>query len=257
MRDYPAGDVDYDEDPTGQRYAAIRRSDPRIADAIRASLGAAKSLINVGAGTGSYEPVDMEVVAVEPSASMRDARPAELNRAIDAVASQLPFADDSFDAAMATFTVHQWPDLEAGLCEMRRVARGPVVILTADPEVLAKFWLRDYAPSMMANEAGRMPPIDRIALALGGRVTVTPVPIPRDCADGFAEAFFGRPERLLRADVRSAQSAWRFLTPREEQRCVAKLEDALEDGTWDLRHGHLRELDAYDGSLRLVIAQRA
>jgi SAM-dependent methyltransferase len=165
--DGSAGDVDYA--PLAGGYRSYRQPDPRVASAIAAALGDARTVLNVGAGAGSYEPVDRIVTAVEPSTSMRAQRPAD-RPAIDATAESLPFADDTFDASMATFSVHQWSDVEAGLAEMRRVTRGPVVILSIDPAQVERFWLNDYAPEVMATEASRYPAIDRVARALGGEV---------------------------------------------------------------------------------------
>ncbi len=252
MRDRPAGDVDYETG--GEHYATVRRPDPRIAAAVRRAIGGASSLVNVGAGAGSYEPADLTVTPVEPSASMRSQRPAHLAPAVDAVAEELPFGDDAFDAGLASFTVHQWPDLGAGLGEIRRVTRGPVVVLTADPVPLRSFWLGEYAPELIERESGRMPPIEAIVALLGGRGVVDPVPLPADCTDGFAEAFFGRPEAFLDERVRRSQSAWSFVDPAVEARSVDDLRAALADGSWDRRHGHLRSVAEYPGSLRLITA---
>src|SRR6478735_5233918 len=153
--DGSAGDANYGT--IGKSYVNYRQPEPRIAAAIDAALGDALTVLNVGAGAGSYEPVDRAVTAVEPSASMRAQRPAHLSSAIDAVAENLPFPDKHFDAAMATFTIHQWSDLGAGLSEMRRVTRGPVVILTCDPDEVQAFWLNDYAPDVLSTEARRYP----------------------------------------------------------------------------------------------------
>jgi SAM-dependent methyltransferase len=193
--DGSAGDADYGRVGTG--YSTYRRPDPRIAAQIVQALGDATTILNVGAGAGSYEPVDRDVTAVEPSASMCDQRPAHLSRAIAATAERLPFSDRFFDASMATFTVHQWTDLRRGLVELRRVTRGPVVILSCDPTALDRFWLNDYAPEVIAIEGVRYPAIDRIATILGEHVQIEPVPIPLDCRDGFNEAYYGRPEALL------------------------------------------------------------
>lgn len=191
----PAGDVDYERH--GHGYATRRRTDPRVAAHVHAALGPARTVVNVGAGAGSYEPCDRHVVAVEPSAAMRAQRPRHLAPALDATAERLPFDDDSFDAAMAAITVHQWADAERGLRELRRVSRGPVVVLTFDGDALGLFWLAEYAPDLIAAERRRLPPIDTIASLIGTTADVVPVPIPIDCADGFAEAYYARPERLL------------------------------------------------------------
>jgi SAM-dependent methyltransferase len=193
--DGSAGDANYGL--IGNGYARYRQPDPRIAGLITRALGRAQTVLNVGAGAGSYEPIDRHVTAVEPSASMRQQRPPHLPAAIDAVAESLPFPDNHFDASMATFTVHQWPDLNAGLAEMRRVTRGTIVILTCDPDELDRFWLDAYAPEVIAVEARRYPRIETIVAASGRNTEVIPVPIPLDCTDGFGEAYYGRPECLL------------------------------------------------------------
>jgi SAM-dependent methyltransferase len=252
MRPEPAGDFNYEVD--GAHYSAIRRPEPEFAARIREALGDASSLINVGAGAGSYEPDDMVVTPIEPSASMRSQRPPHLSPAIDAVAEDLPFPDHSFDAALASVTVHQWPDLNRGLTELRRVTRGPVVVMTFDPDPLREFWLAEYAPEMMVRESARMPPIGQITIGLGGAVRVDELPIPADCSDGFAEAYFGRPEAFLDDRVRRSQSAWGFIDPNTERRSVEALRNALDDGSWDARFGALRSTDHYHGSLRLVTA---
>jgi SAM-dependent methyltransferase len=251
-RPAPAGDVDYEAHGAG--YAAVRRPDPRIAARVHAALGPARTVVNVGAGAGSYEPEDRAVVAVEPSAAMRAQRPRRLLPAVDATAERLPFDDDAFDAAMAMVTIHQWSDLDRGLREMRRVARGPVVILTFDGDALDRLWLAEYAPELATAERGRMPPIDRILTALGGTGTVAEVPIPLDCTDGFTEAFYGRPERLLDPAVRRAQSAWGFVASGVEERAIAHLARDLAAGTWDARFGALRTQPWFVGAVRLVVA---
>lgn len=250
--DGSAGDVQYSRIAPG--YTRYRQPDPRIEAAIEAALGDASTVLNVGAGAGSYEPQGREVTAVEPSASMRAQRPADRVRAVDATSDALPFDDASFDASMATFTVHQWPDLAAGLREMRRVTRGPVVILTQDPALLTRYWLNEYSPEVLATEARRFPPLDRIARGLDGRVDVVNVPIPLDCTDGFQEAYYGRPEMLLDAGARLANSAWSFASPEEEARFVSELSADLASGAWDARHGQLRTQPSFDGSLRLLVA---
>jgi len=251
--DGSAGDADYGR--IGDGYANHRRPEPQIAALIREALGDAKNVLNVGAGAGSYEPTDLPVTAVEPSASMRAQRPAQLPPAVDAQAERLPFDDASFDAAMATFTVHQWGDLRAGLAEMRRVTRGPVVVLSCEPAELDRFWLDDYAPEAIEVEARRYPTMATLAGLLGGHVEVKAVPIPLLCSDGFGEAYYGRPELLLEPEVRQACSAWSFVAPAVVERFVAHLGRDLASGEWDRRHGHLRRQPHFLGSLKLLIAQ--
>lgn len=250
--DGSAGDADYGR--IGKSYSAHRQPDPRIAAMIAEALGPAETVLNVGAGAGSYEPHDREVTAVEPSASMRTQRPPHLSRAIDATAEHLPFADDSFDAAMASFTIHQWSDLDAGLREMRRVTRGPVVILTCDPTEVEAFWLNDYAPRVLATEARRYPPFERVAEGLGTAIERIAVPIPFDCRDGFNEAYYGRPEKFLEPAARLSCSAWSFVTPDEANAAVARLAADLRSGAWDARHGALRQQPTYRGSLYLLVS---
>ncbi|RAJ66858.1 methyltransferase family protein [Streptomyces sp. Amel2xB2] len=250
--DGSAGDADYGAIGTG--YSTYRRPDPRIAQALHRALGDARTVVNVGAGAGSYESTAFETTAVEPSRSMREQRPAALPPAVDAAAEQLPFGDGAFDAAMSTFSVHQWSDLEAGLTEMRRVTRGPVVLLTCDPARVRDFWLYEYAPLVLDTEARRYPSIDRITGILGGHATVEPVPVPADCTDGFNEAYYARPERLLDPAARQACSAWSFVEPSVREQYTDRLRHALDSGLWDERHGHLRRQPAFDGSLVLVRA---
>lgn len=249
--DGSAGDADYAV--IGRRYTAYRQPDPAIALQIHGAFGDARSVLNIGAGAGSYEPVDREVTAVEPSASMRAQRPASLVPAVDAVAESLPFPDASFDASMAIFTIHQWKNLQAGLREMRRVTRGPVVLVSCAPELVERFWLAGYAPRMAAVEASRYPDLKQLAAALG-KVEVQTVPIPLHCTDGFNEAYYGRPEKLLEEGARLANSAWSFIDRATSDRYVAHLRRDLEDGTWDARHGHLRTQPEFEGSLQMIVA---
>jgi len=244
--------VDYEQH--GSTYACHRRPDPRIAARIHAALGDALTVLNVGAGTGSYEPCDRWVLAVEPSATMRAQRPAGAAPVISARAESLPFDDDAVDAAMACVTIHHWEPPEAGLAELRRVARGPVVVFTFELDDLPR-WQLDYLADGLAVERPRFPRIDDVAAALGGRTRVERIPTPGDCIDGFFEAFWRRPEALLDPGLRSAQSMWAMLDPGVERRLVARLSAALESGRWDAEHGHLREQDSYDGALRLVISE--
>jgi SAM-dependent methyltransferase len=246
-----AGDFNYETPGLG--YAQVRRPDPRIAALLHAALGDARTVLNVGAGAGSYEPHDRYVVAVEPSAAMRAQRPAGAAPAIDATAERLPFDDDSFDAVMATVTVHQWRDRARGLAELRRVARGPVTVLTFDGDELDRLWLAAYAPELIAAERLRYPPIPQIAAAIGSATDVLEVPIPIDCVDGFTEAFYARPEAFLDPAVRAAQSAWGFVSAAATDRAVERLRADLASGAWDERWGHLRTQPQFVGSLRLLV----
>ncbi|MFF1481526.1 class I SAM-dependent methyltransferase [Streptomyces sp. NPDC058301] len=248
--DGSAGDADYGT--IGVGYADYRRPEPRIEEFISQALGDARTVLNVGAGAGSYESTAREVTPVEPSASMRAQRPAHLPPAIDAVAENLPFDDDAFDAAMTTFSVHQWSDVRAGLREMRRVARGPVAVLTCDPDLVRDFWLYAYAPEVLDTEARRYPAIADVADALGGSVTVRPVPIPVDCTDGFNEAYYARPEMLLDPGARQACSAWSFVGEAACERFARDLRRDLDSGAWEARFGALRRQAFYEGSLVLV-----
>ncbi|WP_437981601.1 class I SAM-dependent methyltransferase [Sorangium sp. So ce117] len=248
---------DYDYECHGSGYALQRRTDPRIAAVVHAALGPARTVLNVGAGAGSYEPLDRHVVAVEPSAAMRAQRPRELAPAVIATAEQLPFDDGAFDAAMAMITVHQWSNAAQGLRELRRVTQGPVVVMSFDEEGIERFWLTRYAPELLAAERPRYPPLSQIAELLGGDAEVRPVPIPNDCVDGFIEAFYARPERLLDPVVRRAQSAWGFIGADVQARAVDALRAELASGEWDRRYGALRSQPSFDGSLRLVVSRPA
>jgi len=254
-RGRPAGDVDYEQHGAG--YASLRQPDPRIAARVHAALGPGRTVLNVGAGAGSYEPADRYVLAVEPSATMRGQRPAGAAPALDATAEHLPFDDGSFDAAMATVTVHQWRDVDRGLREMRRVSRGPVVVLTFDAPSLQRFWLADYLPEVMALEQTRFPTLDRVTAALtdgSSDVRVDVVPVPRDCTDGFGEAYYARPEAFLRPEVRAATSGLVLTDPDAVARGLRRLEEDLTSGAWDEAYGHWRDRPEYRGALRLVTA---
>ncbi|WP_375480894.1 class I SAM-dependent methyltransferase [uncultured Jatrophihabitans sp.] len=249
-----AGDTDYTA--AAAAYERFRRPDPRIAEVLHRQLGEARTVLNVGAGTGSYEPRDRYVLAVEPSAAMRARRaPDAVVPAVDAAAEALPFDDGAVDAAMAVFTVHQWPDVGRGLRELRRVAAGPVVVMTLDIDALPDFWLGRYLPERLAAEQRRFPPLADLATALGGHVEITPVPIPLDCSDGFLEAYYGRPEALLDQRVRAAQSGWQFVDPAAAERGLGRLATDLDSGSWDRSHGALRTQPSYTGPLVLVTSR--
>jgi SAM-dependent methyltransferase len=234
-------------------YASTRRPDPRIAARIDAALGDAATVVNVGAGAGSYEPAGREVTAVEPSAGMIAQRPAGAAPAVQAGAEALPFADDAFDTAMAVLTVHHWSDRETGLAEMRRVARRRIVIVAFDPEPLRDFWLvRDYFPAIAGLHAER---VSSLALAAGlPAASVEPIPVPRDCSDLFFAALWARPELVLDPDVVRPMWIWQSLSEEQRRTGSERLAADLASGAWDRRNGHLREEDALDVGLRLIVS---
>ena len=238
-------------DTIGATYSVTRRTEPRIAAQVWTALGDARTVLNVGAGTGSYEPPDRAVTAVEPSAVMRAQRPAGAARCVAATAERLPFKDQSFDAAMAFATVHHWQDPIAGVLEMRRVARR-VVVFTCDTTELSwrrRFWLtRDYLPEVAASRVGLA---TELARAIGARME--PVLIPWDCADGFFEAYWRRPEAYLDEHVRRGISVWARVGPDVEQRAVGSLRDDLASGRWAERNRDLLDLDAAELGLRLLV----
>ncbi len=248
-----AGDVDYGRYGTG--YAQHRRADGRIAALIQDALGSARTVVNVGAGAGSYEPIDRNVVAVEPSEAMIAQRRSPLGPVVRALAGALPFADGAFDAAMATVTIHQWPDPVVGLRELRRVTTGPVVVLTFDPAALNRLWLAEYAPELYRAERSRYPALTTVTEAVGGLPTVLEVPVAFDCTDGFTEAYFGRPEAFLDPEVRRSQSAWSFVDPTLVDHYARRLAEDLDSGRWDATHGHLRTQAQFVGALRLVVSR--
>ncbi len=237
-------------DTIGTGYSRLRRPDPRIAKVILAALGEAEAILNVGAGAGSYEPDDRAVTAVEPSAEMIGQRPPGSAKAFQGVAENLPFADQTFDAAMAVLTVHHWTDLEAGLREMRRVAAGPLVILTFDPEA-PYFWLADYIPEIIELDQPIMPAMSEYGRILGD-VEIAPVPVPHDCTDGFLGAYWRRPLAYLDGDVRSAISTFAKLD--DISAPLRQLEGDLNSGAWEERYSDVLELDALDIGYRLVVA---
>jgi Methyltransferase domain len=239
-------------DTIGATYAATRPGDPRIAARIWAALGDARTVVNVGAGTGSYEPPGRDVTAVEPSAVMRAQRPAGAARCVPGVAGSLPFADQSFDAAMAVLTDQHWPDAIAGYREMRRVARRVVTFHFDISRLEADFWLiRDYMPEHAQLTAGR-PGLAERARAIGARLE--PVPIPWDCRDGNFPSYWRRPQAYLGEGVRRAVSVWHLAGRAVEDRVVSDLRADLESGRWAERNAGLLDLDEIDIGGRLLIA---
>jgi SAM-dependent methyltransferase len=237
-------------------YALNRKTDPRIAQQILNALGDAATVVNVGAGTGSYEPHHLAVIAVEPSIEMIRQRPPQAARAVRAIAEHLPFADGSFDASLAVLTVHHWNDQSRGLAEMRRVARRRMVILTWDIAAGSKFWLTaHYFPEITAFDSSRFGRIEDLANALGARVTV--VPVPRDCEDGFLAAFWARPEEYLKPRRRAAMSGFAQIPQTAIESGLERLSHDLRVGAWDRRFGELRSMESFDGGYRLLIAEAA
>lgn len=226
-------------DRIGGGYSLTRREDPRIAERIRLALGAASTVINVGAGTGSYEPRDRMVVAVDPSALMLSQRRPDAAPAVRAVAEALPFEDDAFDAAMAVLTLHHWADRETGLAEMRRVARGPVVLFTADPDLNTSWWLHRYFPSAKALGVTRTPRLQAIAALLGGTIKVAPVPIAGDCWDGFEGAYWRRPQAILDPAVWRGISLLSLISDRDRRQRMWDLAADLDSGRWHRMFGYL------------------
>jgi SAM-dependent methyltransferase len=241
-------------DRIGIGYSAVRQPEPRIAERLEAALGDARTVLNVGAGAGSYEPAGRDVTAVEPSRTMIAQRPPGAAPVVEGFAEDLPFEDDSFDAAMAIVTVHHWSDLQAGLAEMARVARRRVAVLSFEPSPSEQLWLREYFPGAMDSHARAMPPIGRLADLLPG-ASVEAISIPSECADGFFFAIWDRPEMHLDPAVRRASSVWHQMSDDELERGLERLRDDLESGSWDERHGHLRRAPELDVGLRLVTAE--
>jgi SAM-dependent methyltransferase len=237
-------------DRIGVNYSELRKPDPRIAARIEAALGEAKTVLNVGAGTGSYEPAGREVTALEPSIEMIRQRRVPAAAVVRGRAEELPFADDRFDASMAVLTVHHWSDRAKGLREMRRVTRGPVVILTYDP-AFRGFWLADYIPELVTLDEAQMPRMADYETWLGP-VRIAPVPIPHDCTDGFLCAYWRRPAAYLDPKVRAAISSFWALGDVTE--ALARLERDLASGAWAQRHSGLLALDALDCGYRLVVS---
>jgi SAM-dependent methyltransferase len=242
-------------DQIGVNYASTRQADPRFAAQIREALGDAKSVVNVGAGSGSYEPVDRFMVAVEPSQVMIRQRPPLSAPAVRGVAERLPFADDTFDVAMAVFTLHHWQDLDGGLSELRRVARKRIVVLMSDPGVEESFWLnRDYFPTMTQHDRRLLTSADDVLRRLGGMGTIKTVLVPHDCLDGFCSAYWRRPDAYLDPVVRSGISYFSILDKDVIEQGLEQLSRDLAGGAWESRFGHLRQLEELDTGQRLIVA---
>jgi SAM-dependent methyltransferase len=251
----PQCQMDYDA--LGSAYNRTRCPDARIARLIDAALSDAASVVNVGAGSGAYEPRERKVVAVEPSAAMIAARPEGAAAAVQAAAEQLPFPDDAFDAAMGVLTMQHWSDLGRGLRELRRVARRRVVLLTWDPEFEDALWLTvRYLPQIRDRDRVCFPSRRQLARHLG-ELEVTPVPIPHDCTDGFLGAWWHRPDAYLDPSVRASISGFARIPEADEAAAMKRLRRDLESGEWQRLYGHLLELEELDLGYRLVTAELA
>jgi SAM-dependent methyltransferase len=241
-------------DTIGRVYSRYRGTDPRIAAQIHAALGDARAVLNVGAGTGSYEPTDRIVIALEPSPVMIAQRALDAAPVVRGCAEMLPFPDDAFDVVLALLTVHHWDDVDAGLRELRRVAPRQIV-LTWDPERMTaeSFWLtRDYLPEASGEEWGFAALPEVLAGLPAARVE--PVPIAHDCRDGFFRAYWRRPEAYLDPDVRASISALALLDDAALAPGLARLRSDLESGAWRERYADLLDVDALDLGYRLVVA---
>lgn len=242
-------------DRMGIDYSKVRRADPRFEAAIWDRLGDAKNVLNVGAGAGSYEPRDREVIAVEPSPVMIAQRPPGAAPAIQGVAEALPLEDKSVDATMGVFTMQHWDDVDRGLAEVLRVTRDRIVLLTLDLDVTAEMWLcRDYLPEIVEHDRGMFPMIAHLEATLPNPRVET-IPLPSDCTDGFCVALWSRPEAHLDPGVRRSSSTWHLLPDPVVEPALDRLRRDLESGEWDRRYGPLRTQTSLDVGLRLVTAE--
>jgi SAM-dependent methyltransferase len=244
-------------DRIGLSYSHVRRADPRFEAAIWRALGDSRSVLNVGAGAGSYEPLDRKVIPVEPSPVMIAQRPAGAAPAIQGVAESLPLQDKSVDATMGVFTMQHWDNVDLGLAEVLRVTRKRIVLLTLDIDVMAEMWLcRDYLPEIATHDRETFPSIAHLQAILP-RLHVETIPVPTDCTDGFCIALWSRPEMHLDPDVRRASSIWHLLEPAIVESALERLRNDLRSGEWDRRYGRLRAQAALDVGVRLATVELA
>lgn len=234
-------------------YANVRRADVRVSAQIRSALEGCRSIVNVGAGAGSYEPADLDVIAVEPSWSMLSQRPTATAPVVQACAERLPLRDGAVDGALAVLTLHHWRNKGQGLRECLRVARRRVVLLTFDPVAGADFWLtRDYFPEIHEWDKRQFPTLDLLQHWLGP-LSSAAVPIPADCTDGFLAAYWRRPWAYLDSRVRAGMSTFAKISRLEEG--LLQLRADLESGAWERSHGHLLSLGTLDAGYRLIVAE--
>jgi SAM-dependent methyltransferase len=242
-------------DRVGLGYRGIRGTDPVLASRIWAALGDSRTVVNVGAGTGSYEPPDRWVLAVEPSGVMIAQRPSDAAPVIQASVEQLPLADQTIDAATAILTLHHWKSVQAGLRELLRVVRDRIVLVTMDVEALRELWIvRDYLPELLGYHAARFPTMDQLQDLLPN-AQVEVLSVPRECEDGFMAAFWGRPHAYLDPEARTATSPWHDLPTDVVDRALDQLRRHLDSGEWQARYGHLVALPELDVGLRLITAR--
>lgn len=241
-------------DRIGVGYAAERQSDRRWAAAIEEALAGCRTVANIGAGTGSYEP-SSTVVAVEPSRVMVAQRRPGAAPACRGVAGTLPLRDGAVDGVLVVLSLHHWPDWRAGLDELRRVSRRQVV-LTFDVGIHNAFWLvRDYLPAITELSFNQPPPAEEIAAVLDGEVR--PLLVPHDCTDAVLWAGWRRPERYLDPAVLAAASSTAALPAAVRDGGIERLRADLASGAWHRRHADLLEQDMVDGGFRLVVAGSA
>jgi SAM-dependent methyltransferase len=245
------GEVLYES--IGSTYSATRREDPRVRAQVQEALGDAASIVNVGAGTGNYEPIDRRVVAVEPSLAMLGQRAGRTSTVVRGVAEALPFRDGSFDASLAILTIHHWSDVEAGLRELARVSRRQVVFFF-EPLHTHSFWALDYFPEALDLPTEREAPGEAVLARVLHLREIRTVLVPADCVDGFGTAYWARPEAYTDPVVQAGMSWLALLSEEARQRGSRQLADDLASGAWDRRHGHLRRQDSYDGGYRIAIA---
>lgn len=244
-------------DTIGRGYRAVRQPDPRLASRIAIALGDCRTVVNVGAGAGSYEPADRWVLAVEPSSVMIAQRPPGAAPVLKSSVEELPLADRTVDGAMAILTVHHWPDVEAGLRQLLRVVRQRIVIVTMDVAALARLWIIEgYLPEFLGQHAARFPSINWLCELLPNS-TAEVLAVPRDCTDGFLAALWARPHALLDPATRAATSPWYDLPAATVDAALGRLQCDLRDGTWQKRYGHLLERAELDVGLRLITSRIA
>jgi SAM-dependent methyltransferase len=245
-------DASYDR--IGLGYTRFRRPDPRIEARLRSALADSQTVVNVGAGTGSYEPTDRFVLAVEPSGEMVKQRPPNAAPCIRGAAERLPLFDQSFDAAMGILTIHHWSDPVGGLRELVRVARR-VVIFAYEPTIHSTFWLwQEYFPAAASVSALSELPVEQVAEVIGADRVET-VLVPHDCSDGFGPAYWRRPAAYLDPEVRGCISGLARLPRQDLQPGLVRLRQDLDSGAWQSRHRDLFHLDAFDGGLRLIVRE--